>query len=176
MMLGTGAAGPAYLDLHYLTLPLLAQLNFGNNKWRFFCNTGAYLGYLMKDELVEYDGSSTTSSIYGVDKLDLGIALGSGVSFRFSERIKVFLESSFDYGFSNRQAITATTGVTYNFPIKKKVFNGTSTLDCPDYDGSSAAETKEKKKSKWRLVLYRDGKKVGGKSKKGKSRLFKKKN
>ena len=57
----------------------------------------------------------------------------------------------------------------------KKTFNGTSTLKCADYDGSSS-EIKEKKKSKWRLVLYKDGNKVGGKSKKGKSRLFKKKN
>ena len=57
----------------------------------------------------------------------------------------------------------------------KKTFNGTSTLKCADYDGSSSA-LKEKKKSKWRLVLYKDGNKIGGKSKKGKSRLFKKKN
>ena len=57
----------------------------------------------------------------------------------------------------------------------KKTFNGTSTLKCADYNESSS-ETKEKKKSKWRLVLYKDGNKVGGKSKKGKSRLFKKKN
>ena len=56
----------------------------------------------------------------------------------------------------------------------KKTFNGTSTLKCADYDKSSSA-IKEKKKSKWRLVLYKDGNKVGGKSKKGKSRLFKKK-
>ena len=57
----------------------------------------------------------------------------------------------------------------------KKTFNGTATLKCADYDGESS-EIKEKKKSKWRLVLYKDGNKVGGKSKKGKSRLFKKKN
>ena len=56
----------------------------------------------------------------------------------------------------------------------KKTFNGTSTLKCADYNAPST-QTKEKKKSKWRLVLYKDGNKVGGKSKKGKSRLFKKK-
>ena len=55
----------------------------------------------------------------------------------------------------------------------KKVFNGTSTLDCPNYD-ASIKKTQEKKRSKWRLVLYKDGTKVGGKSKKGKSKLFKK--
>ena len=57
----------------------------------------------------------------------------------------------------------------------KKTFNGTSTLKCADYDRSSSAL--KKKKSKWRLVLYKDGEKVlGKKPKKGKSRLFKKKN
>ena len=56
----------------------------------------------------------------------------------------------------------------------KKTFNGTSTLECADYDENTPI-TKPKKKSKWRLVLYKDGKKVGKKSKKGKSKLFKKK-
>jgi len=56
----------------------------------------------------------------------------------------------------------------------KKTFNGTATLKCADYDGFSP--TPKEKKSKWRLILYKDGKKVLGKSKKGKSRLFKKKN
>jgi len=57
----------------------------------------------------------------------------------------------------------------------KKTFNGTSKLACTDFDGSSKTD-KPKKKSKWNLVLYKDGRKVGKKSKKGKSRLFKKKN
>ena len=58
---------------------------------------------------------------------------------------------------------------------KKKIFNGNTSLDCPEYD-ESFDEKDTKKKSKWRLVLYKDGSKVGGKSKKGKSRLFKNKN
>jgi len=53
----------------------------------------------------------------------------------------------------------------------KKTFNGTATLPCSDYEESS----KIKKQSKWRLVLYKDGEKVAKKSKKGSSRLFKKK-
>jgi len=51
----------------------------------------------------------------------------------------------------------------------KKTFNGLSSLPCSDYENSS----KTKKKSKWRLVLYKDGEKLGKKSKKGRSRLFK---
>ena len=57
----------------------------------------------------------------------------------------------------------------------KKTFNGTAVLPCADYSGD-ISKGKEKKKTKWRLVLYKDGKKVGSKSKKGKSRLFKQKN
>ena len=53
----------------------------------------------------------------------------------------------------------------------KKTFNGTATLPCVDYENS----VKVKKKSKWKLVLYRDGEKIGKKSKKGRSRLFKNK-
>jgi hypothetical protein len=57
---------------------------------------------------------------------------------------------------------------------KKKTFNGSSTLKCAEYEEASGL--KKIKKTKWRLVLYKDGNKVGGKSKKGKSRLFKNKN
>tara|TARA_B000000441_G_C21577520_1_gene252313 strand:+ start:109 stop:354 length:246 start_codon:yes stop_codon:yes gene_type:complete len=57
----------------------------------------------------------------------------------------------------------------------KKTFNGTSTLECPTHEQKIKTENKDKK-SRWRLVLYRDGERVVGKTKKGKSRLFKKKN
>jgi hypothetical protein len=169
MILGSGAARSDYLDLHYLTLPILAQLNFGKNKWQFFCNAGGYLGYLMKGELVE---ESSNPNLDSFNKIDLGIALGSGVSLRISQRLKIFLESSFDYGFGKR-AITTSTGITYNFSTKKKTFNGTGALECAEYEES--VDIKQKKKTKWRLVLYKDGSKVGGKSKRGKSRLFKNK-
>ena len=56
----------------------------------------------------------------------------------------------------------------------KKTFNGTAKLECTDFD-NNPKEGEEKKKTKWRLVLYKDGKKVSGKTKKGKSRLFKNK-
>ena len=56
----------------------------------------------------------------------------------------------------------------------KKTFNGTTTLKCAEYS-ELPQNQKTKKNSKWRLVLYKDGNKIGRKSKKGKSRLFKKK-
>ena len=56
----------------------------------------------------------------------------------------------------------------------KKTFNGTATLPCADHGVSASGKEGDKNVTKWRLVLYKDGKKVGGKSKRGKSRLFKK--
>ena len=58
--------------------------------------------------------------------------------------------------------------------VKKKVFNGNKTLKCAEYKTPEIG-IDENKKSKWRLVLYKDGNKFGGKHKRGKSRLFKRK-
>lgn len=58
----------------------------------------------------------------------------------------------------------------FSCSTKQKTFNGTETLNCPSYENK---EDKNKKKSKWRLVLYKDNKEVGLKTKRGKSRLFK---
>ena len=55
---------------------------------------------------------------------------------------------------------------------KKKTFNGIAELDCPNHEQTKAE--KKKRNTKWRLVLYKDGEKVIGKEKRGKSRLFKK--
>lgn len=55
---------------------------------------------------------------------------------------------------------------------KKQVFTGTETLNCPNYS-EDKKKHKTSKKTKWRLVLYKDGKKVGKKSRRGKSKLFK---
>ena len=54
----------------------------------------------------------------------------------------------------------------------KKTFNGTTTLPCSDYKNSS--KIKKKSKSKWKLVLYKDGEKLVKKSTKGGGGLFKK--
>ena len=175
-------------DLHYIVAPLLAQINFNKDRWWFFGNTGVYFGYLIKAENI-YDKeellgrvnvSGIEQSLNLFNKFDFGVSLGTGASFQANERTRITLETSFNHGLTSVlkeefiQAITTSIGVTYSFPIKKKVFNGTSKLDCADYDQTIKID--DKKKSKWRLVLYKDGKKIGGKTKRGKSRLFKKKN
>lgn len=63
--------------------------------------------------------------------------------------------------------------VTFSCSTKKKTFNGIAELNCPNHEKTKIE--KKKRKTKWRLVLYKDGEKVIGKQKRGKSRLFKNK-
>ena len=57
----------------------------------------------------------------------------------------------------------------------KKVFNGTSSLDCTTFE-SEEAQKEQKNQSKYKLLLLKDGQRVfGKKNKRGKSSLFGKK-
>ena len=57
----------------------------------------------------------------------------------------------------------------------KKVFNGTSSLDCTTFE-SEVAQKEQKNQSKYKLLLLKDGQRVfGNKNKRGKSSLFGKK-
>ena len=57
----------------------------------------------------------------------------------------------------------------------KKVINGTSSLDCTTFE-SEVAQKEQKKQSKYKLLLLKDGQRVfGKKTKRGKSSLFGKK-
>ena len=54
----------------------------------------------------------------------------------------------------------------------KKVFNGTSSLDCTTFE-SEVAQKEQKNQSKYKLLLLKDGQRVfGKKNKRGKSSLF----
>ena len=57
----------------------------------------------------------------------------------------------------------------------KKVFNGSSSLDCTTFE-SEVAQKEQKNQSKYKLLLLKDGQRVfGKKTKRGKSSLFGKK-
>ena len=57
----------------------------------------------------------------------------------------------------------------------KKVFNGTSSLDCTTFE-SEVAQKEQKNQSKYKLLLLKDGQRVfRKKNKRGKSSLFGKK-
>ncbi|MDC0201616.1 hypothetical protein OAJ56_00065 [Flavobacteriales bacterium] len=54
---------------------------------------------------------------------------------------------------------------------------GKKEASCPSFDIETAEEKKEKKRSKYRILILKDGKRINGKKgrKKSKNRLFKKK-
>ena len=56
----------------------------------------------------------------------------------------------------------------------KKVFNGTAEIECPTYKDPTLEKEKQTT-TKYKLILLKDGKRVFGKQKRGKSKLFKKK-
>ena len=72
-------SGDNRTDLHYITLPLLAQFNFGKNRWGFFCNTGLYLSSLIKEKTFYNGKEFEGNTIYGLEnyskKLDFGLIL-----------------------------------------------------------------------------------------------------
>tara|TARA_B100000123_G_scaffold161640_1_gene119665 strand:- start:724 stop:954 length:231 start_codon:yes stop_codon:yes gene_type:complete len=74
-------------------------------------------------------------------------------------------------GFNTKYFIIVLLVLAISSCRSKKTFNGTAELPCPDHDG---VNIEEEKKSKWRLVLYKDGRSVFGKKKRGKTKLFKK--
>ena len=55
----------------------------------------------------------------------------------------------------------------------KKTFNGVEALKCNTFEDSKKT-TKNKKSSKYEIVVLKDGERISGKKKRGKSRLFKK--
>ena len=58
----------------------------------------------------------------------------------------------------------------------KKTFNGSENLKCTTFKDSKK-ETKNKKNSKYEIIVLKDGKRIGNKNRKrrkGRSRLFKK--
>ena len=97
----TGIAESTYSrELHYIELPLLMNLNFGNERCRGFLNLGPQIGYCFRD--VSY---GTPNPLYAhqyekIDKpFDWGVAGGLGVYYR-TNKIGLFqLEARMNYSF-----------------------------------------------------------------------------
>ena len=62
------AADRAHLELHYLTMPMLLQINFGKNRIKFFINSGGYLGWLIKERAVNKKETYLTEKVKEVQK------------------------------------------------------------------------------------------------------------
>jgi hypothetical protein len=112
---------------HYISLPILMQINFGN-KLRGTINTGFYASYLLDViEIIEYSNIDTTirvvlgdniiveeqdknkgnprrytDPIEGYSRLDLGFIVGGGVSYIVNDRIRLSFESNLEYGLINK--------------------------------------------------------------------------
>jgi hypothetical protein len=112
---------------HYISLPILMQINFGN-KLRGTINTGFYASYLLDViEITEYSNIDTTirvvlgdniiveeqdqnkgnpqrytDPIEGYSRFDLGFIVGGGVSYIINDRIRLSFESNLEYGLINK--------------------------------------------------------------------------
>ena len=128
---------------HYISLPILLQINFGN-KLRGAINTGFYTSYLLDViEITEYSNIDTTirvvlgdniiveeqgknkgnprrdtDPIEGYKRLDLGFIVGGGISYIINDRIRLSFESNLEYGIiskSSHENTFSNYNIAYNF-------------------------------------------------------------
>jgi len=128
---------------HYISSPILMQINFGN-KLRGTINTGFYASYLLDViEITEYYNIDTTirvvlgdniiveeqdknkgnaridtDPIEGYSRLDLGFIVGGGVSYIINDRIRLSFESNLEYGLINKfiqENPFTNYNIAYNF-------------------------------------------------------------
>lgn len=88
--------------LHYIQLPLLAHVHFGNEHFRGFFNLGPEIGYCL---LEQEKGTQQTASVYQYNKIDhpfdWGVAGGLGF-YGKARRVGVFqLEIRAQYSFGS---------------------------------------------------------------------------
>ena len=67
-----------FLGFEYLTLPVLARLNFGS-KAKFFINAGPYFGYLINNNWID-------------SRFDFGLSTGLGGQIDLNEKLNLSLE------------------------------------------------------------------------------------
>lgn len=112
---------------HYLNIPLLAKLSFGN-KTKFFLNGGPFLGYLIKRTFSyplisvgkEAPITSTIDNTKYSKRIDLGLSGGLGLSFSLGKKVNLNTELRYNYGLINtnsslvnRNQITKTNSVNF---------------------------------------------------------------
>lgn len=99
----------------YIQLPVMTQIFFGSEKWRFFVNLGPEIGYMVGDKIsanFDYRDLSSVANFprnHRTDQLamepgrkfDYGIAAGLGVEMRLKRKHSFLLEGRFYYGLAN---------------------------------------------------------------------------
>jgi hypothetical protein len=131
----TSIEGRYSRSLHYIELPLLMNLNFGNKTCRWFFNLGPQIGYCVKDEvnngiLVNGEGQTQYGELN--HPFDWGLLAGTGVYFRtrkagvyqFEFRYDFSLGSLFNNGVTDHFSMANPMDLSFNlawmWPIVKK--------------------------------------------------------
>ena len=88
-------------ELHYIELPLLMNLNFGNERCRGFLNLGPQIGYCVFDNHGTGTQLNDSKTHYRPieQPFDWGVAGGLGVYFRSKNAGLYQLEARFNYSF-----------------------------------------------------------------------------
>ena len=99
----------------YVQIPVMTQIFFGSDKWRFFINLGPEIGLMIGDKITSNFNYHDVSAVAGfpknhrsnqldmevAGKFDYGIAGGLGVEMRLRRKHSVMLEGRFYYGLAN---------------------------------------------------------------------------
>lgn len=86
--------------LNYVTVPVMANWHFGRTR-NWYLNFGAYAGFLMNASVTgdpNQDGRDVKSYF---NSTDFGLALGIGVNFPLSDKVKLFIEDDGQGGVTN---------------------------------------------------------------------------
>ena len=128
--IGTGYFDGSF-DFHYISLPILLKLNFGN-KLRGNINTGFYTSYLLEfiedSEGPRYDfdnrnkGNEQRYNPFSLDtqsKIDFGYVIGGGISYVIDKKLRLSFDSNLEYGIINKNTDEETSfskhNIAYNF-------------------------------------------------------------
>jgi len=86
-------------NFHYISLPLLIKLNFGN-KLRGVINAGLYTSYLLKE--IENTGKTPTP-LNEVNRIDFGFIFGGGLSYMINKKVHLWFDAYTELGTTNNE-------------------------------------------------------------------------
>ncbi len=88
---------------HYGTIPLLLRLTLGQ-RTRFFLQTGGYVGFLFKNEMVIKaigDFERTKVKKEDISTTDFGLTAGMGLVFPLADHLDFSVEARYDFGLTD---------------------------------------------------------------------------
>jgi hypothetical protein len=95
--------------LKYLNVPLLIRFTFGN-RFKFYFNTGPYLGLLQNAKTITPSIGSIEATEFNIDSTlkeqEWGVSLGLGIAFPITKRLNLGLELRNDAGLQNISDLT----------------------------------------------------------------------